>query len=390
MILTTRRSIFISNAFKAARIASLIFCATLAATASARAQREQLPPPPLPEDPTPLVDLINAQERSHLSDADSPKERIEACLKISDAHLELAYATVKDGNHRQSERELDIYNKALAEAGKIAFSQPKGRRGLAKKIEQKLYKQIKTLEMVVRMFPVERLAFAEDAFKRAKQLRVQAINEAFAAGEVLNDPTREKKPEGSPPEKDGSSLYQSSRYQGAAAARAIVAVGFRRERQIPGDYLNEEEDEFVRRAQDPDLRVRVFMKIADRRLAAMTPAAAPAPDDKKAQERAEKELRTWGPPPKASRAELLRHYARAVAEAIAKLEDAYERNPKSSAIPKALTFMRDSTDKHLEILRSLRSEMKNEEEAAAFRQALDQAETANNGAREGLKAKSQQ
>jgi hypothetical protein len=384
MMFMKRRSVFISNAFAACRTVSLIFCVLLAAAEAARAQREPLPPPPLPEDPTPLVDLISAQERAKLSDADSPKEQVEACLKISDAHLEVAYTAAKDGDHRQSERELDIYNKAMAEAGRVAFSQPKGRRSLAKKIEQRLYKHIKTLETIVRVFPLERIGFAEHAFKRAKQLRVQALNEAFAAGEVLDDPTMEKKPEDGPP-----ADARSSRSMSAAGARSLIAVSFRRAAQMPGDYLNEQEDDYVRQAQDPDLRVKVFMKIADRRLAALKPVAVD-PSDKKAQERAEKELRNWGPLPKVDRAELLRHYTRAVAEAIAKLEDAYERNPKSSAIPKALTLMRDSTDKHLEILRPLQAEMKTESETAAFRQALEQAETANAGAREGLKAKPQQ
>ena len=91
--------------------------------------------------------------------------------------------------------------------------------------------------------------------------------------------------------------------------------------------------------------------------------------------------------PKLSRAELLLHYARAIKEGMAKLEDAYERNPKSSAIPKALAALRDATGRHLQTLRVLQSEMKDERESAALREAIDQAETANNGARDGLKRK---
>jgi hypothetical protein len=68
-----------------------------------------------------------------------------------------------------------------------------------------------------------------------------------------------------------------------------------------------------------------------------------------------------------------------------KLEDAYERNPKSSAIPKALAILRDATDKHLEILRSFHTEVKGDSEERAWRDAVEEAETANKGARDGLK-----
>ena len=133
-----------------------------------------------------------------------------------------------------------------------------------------------------------------------------------------------------------------------------------------------------------DARAKVFMKIADRRLKAVVgPAASPA--DKKDQKKVEEEEREWGALPKVSRAELLRHYARAISECMAKLEDAYERNPKSSALPKALSVLRDATDKHLQTLRELKPEMKTETEMAAISGAILEAETANKGARDGLK-----
>jgi len=153
--------------------------------------------------------------------------------------------------------------------------------------------------------------------------------------------------------------------------------------QIPGDYLTEEEDDHVREAQAPDARVKVFMHIADRRLKALT-GTAPVATDKKDAKKIEEEEKEWGAVPKVSKTELLRHYARAVSECMAKLEDAYERNPKSSALPKALAILRDSTDKHLVTLRSLKPELKTDGELDAVSGAIDEAETANKGARDGL------
>ena len=66
-----------------------------------------------------------------------------------------------------------------------------------------------------------------------------------------------------------------------------------------------------------------------------------------------------------------------------KLEDAYERNPKSAALPKALAALREATDRHLQALRTLQPEIKDEKESAALRDAIEQAETANQGARNG-------
>jgi delta 1-pyrroline-5-carboxylate dehydrogenase len=155
--------------------------------------------------------------------------------------------------------------------------------------------------------------------------------------------------------------------------------------QIPGDYLTEEEDEHVREAQAPDDRIKVFMKIADRRLAALNPA--PAPTDEKALKKAAEEKKEWGELPKLDRAVLLRHYARAIEESIAKLEDSYERNPKSKALGKALEMLREATDRHLQTLRGLLNEVKDPKETDALRHAIEEAETANEGARKGVKAK---
>lgn len=379
----------------------LAYAITMAA-GDARAQG-----PPLPVDLTPLSQLLSTAERAMLADAKNPKKTVETYLKLSETHLEAALAVIKNGDASKAERELDIYNKIMAEAFKTIFSMQDGKRSLAKKLEQHIYKQLKTLESVERLFPGERVAFAEDAIKKAKQLRVQALNEAFAGGDVLKDPDTEKPPTDNLPDKDKSpqSVEPLQPLESNESRWLVSAKGEYDEEgnrsypaqakyvstdlssQIPGDYLTEEEDTHVREAQKPDERIKVFIKIADRRLAALTGAPAPAATDSKAQKKIEEETREWGTLPNLSRAQLLRHYTRAIAEGMAKLEDAYERNPKSSGIPKALTALRDATDRHIQTLKSLESAAKDEKESAALRDAIEQAETANQGARDGLKGK---
>ena len=355
----------------------------------------QLPEPPLPVDPTPIAQLLSQADKATLAESTNPKKVVEAYVKISDSHLLAAFNAIKFDNHSAAERELDIYNKAIAEAGKLSFALQDGKRTAAKKIEQSLYRQIKTLESIEHLFPAEREQFAEAALKQAKALRVRALNEAFASGGVLKDPEVDKEPEREAPRKEppknspaplassgaGFQPASPSSYVPASIAYVIDARGS----QIPGDYLTEEEDDHVRQAQAPDDRVKVFMKIANRRLLAITAPPAPPSVDKKDQKKIEEEVREWGALPKLTRAELLQHYARAIAECMNKLEDAYERNPKSSALAKALAHLRDSTDKHLQTLRSLAPELKDENETSALRQAVEEAETANKGSRAGVK-----
>lgn len=382
----------------------------LAGTSAARAQDDH-DGPLLPVDPTPLDKLLSPAEKALLTDARNPKKNVEHYIKISESHLDSAMKAIKDGEAQAAERDLDIYNKAMAEACKTAFSLQDGKRQISKKIEQSLYKQIRTLESIERLFPNDRGPFAEAALKHAKRLRVQALNEAFAGGDVLKDPEGEGKEKHNSPDGGRAAggtillhpaalsarpsranavfrLAQRQAHSGGARSAASSPAPQRESSQIPGDYLTLEEDEHVREAQKADERIKVFMKIAERRLVALKGDALP-PADAKAEKKIAQEAKDWGVLPKMGRTDLLRQYARAIEECMAKLEDAYERNPKSSAIPKSLAALRDATQSHIETLRALSPEMKTDREIAAMRDAIDQAETANKGARDGLKGKEQ-
>ena len=369
----------------------------------ARAQDD----PPLPIDPTPLAQLMTAQDKTLLTGAHNPKQVIEVYLRIADGHLEAALAAVKNNDTPRAERELDIFQKAMGECVKVTESLADDKRHAAKKVEQSLYKELRTLESIERLFPGERVQFAEAAIKRAKRFRVQMLNIAIASGEVLKDPEADKPPQTNDQterrderlpmrnpllESYGDLLVQQAIWQeGMLTREAETTAALRRwTRQIPGDYLTEEEDDHVREAQAPDDRIKVFMRIADRRLAALNPPP-PLPTDEKARKKAEEkiaeETKEWGELPKLDRVVLLRHYARAIEESIAKLEDSYERNPKSKALAKALEMLREATDRHLQTLRGLMNEVKDPKETDALRHAIEEAETANDGARKGIKAK---
>jgi hypothetical protein len=389
--------------FRARDTRGFVFClCVLCLLCGSALAQTQLPEPPLPIDPRPIGELLSRSEKASLAEAQphGPKKTIELYLRFSDAHLQAAFDAIRVNNYVVSERELDIYNKAVAEAGREAFELKDGVRPLAKKIEQTLYRQIKVLESIDRLFPTEREGFAEAALRHSKQVRVQALNKGLGSGNVLKDgddkPEEESPSSKEPMPKKDLSLPQSINFRLLGFSRDRTSTehddvirGFdastmnrARSSQIAADYLTEEEDDHVREAQAAEARVKVFMKIADRRLRAITGEGVSA--DKKDQKKADAEDREWGALPKLTRAELLRHYRRAIAECMDKLEDAYERNPKSASLPKALATLRDGTDRQLQSLRSLASATKGEDEAAALRDAIEQAETANKGARDGL------
>lgn len=139
------------------------------------------------------------------------------------------------------------------------------------------------------------------------------------------------------------------------------------------DYLTKEEVEQVREAQPIDLRVKVFMKIAERRLlAAENPQALPSKNDEA----------DWGALPKGSRADRLRQYGRAIEETITNFEEAYDRNPKDERLLKALTTFCEQTAKHLQRLEALRSNIADEATRQILEQVLDDVKLAYEDARQ--------
>jgi hypothetical protein len=361
---------------------------------SAQAQ-DKYEPPPIPVDPTPLVQMVGETEKAALAKETNPKKQVDIFLRISEAHLQMALTAINGDDHQTAERELDIYNKALDETAKIAFNLQEDRRKVTKKIEQTVYKQLRTLDTIDRRFPTERSGFIDFAIKHAKQVRGKALNFSFDSGEVITDKESSGK---TPPQDKESLVWQSSapfRYKALAGNHLFTLrlhrVAYMPARSIGGggqsaDYLTEEEDDFVREAQEPDQRVKVFMKIIDRRLKAMT-GELPAADDKKTQKNQEEENRKWGALPKLDRAGYLQHYVRAIDETMAKLEDAYERNPKATTLTKALKNLLDSTTEHLKIFHTLESVVQTQQEKSVLADAIEKANLAHKGAEDSLKAK---
>jgi acyl-CoA reductase-like NAD-dependent aldehyde dehydrogenase len=148
----------------------------------------------------------------------------------------------------------------------------------------------------------------------------------------------------------------------APTTRADAASIQRRE------HLTEQELEMVRDTQELDRRIALFVKIAERRIAAVTGAAAAQTLSAKD---AAKDLEKWGELPKGTRAQQFNDLARILDEAINNIDDVAVRTPGSSLIPKAVKHLSEASARFLPQLTPLRASASDEGEREALEQALD-------------------
>jgi len=133
------------------------------------------------------------------------------------------------------------------------------------------------------------------------------------------------------------------------------------------EHLTEQEVEMVRDTQELDRRVALFVKIAERRVAAVAAGgAAVAPSAK--------DVEKWGELPKGTRAQLFNDLARILDEAINNIDDVGARSPNSSTIPKAVKHLADAAARFLPQLTALRAGAEAEGEREALEQTIDSLE----------------
>ena len=131
------------------------------------------------------------------------------------------------------------------------------------------------------------------------------------------------------------------------------------------EHLTEQETDMVRDTQELDRRIALFVKIAERRVAALASAAdAPAPKD----------LEKWGELPKGTRGQLLGDLARILDEAINNIDDVATRTPDSSLVPKAVRHLAEASARFLPRLAPLRTGAPAANEREALEQAIDNLE----------------
>ena len=128
------------------------------------------------------------------------------------------------------------------------------------------------------------------------------------------------------------------------------------------EHLTPEEIEFVRDAQQLDLRTAVFIKAAERRLLMLTD-----PTSNQLVKDAEKlgEL-------KGTRAQLLGDLRKILDEAVVNIDDAHVRDPKSAMLGKSLSKLSNAAKTFLPRLMPLRDSAREIGEREAVEEALEE------------------
>lgn len=140
-----------------------------------------------------------------------------------------------------------------------------------------------------------------------------------------------------------------------APARLDAGAAQQRKREP----LTPQEIEMVRDAQQLDLRTNLFVKIAERRLAAVTGG-----------EQRQSNV-SWGELPKGTRADYLADLAAILDEAIENVDDAASRNPESPHLGKSVRKLAEAAARFLTQLTPLRESAPDGPERESLERAID-------------------
>ncbi|KAF0248134.1 MAG: hypothetical protein FD167_2467, partial [bacterium] len=161
------------------------------------------------------------------------------------------------------------------------------------------------------------------------------------------------------------------------------------------DPLNPQEIERVQDAQQVDMRTKVFLRIAERRLnviLGIAPTTLIQDNNKKENKKENKknkenkdpeqeESNDYGPEPTGTTAQLLDNYTRVMTELLDKLDDAYENQKNSPIFESAVKKLLEKGQEQLKLLEKISSKVSSDDEERALGKAVETIQTAITGAR---------
>ena len=140
---------------------------------------------------------------------------------------------------------------------------------------------------------------------------------------------------------------------------SLPQTGAAAAQQRKREPLTPQEIEMVRDAQQLDARTNLFVKIAERRLAAATGAEQ------------RQSAVSWGELPKGTRADYLADLASILDEAIENVDDTASRNPESPHLGKSVRKLAEAAARFLAQLAPLRESAADGPERESLERAID-------------------
>src|SRR5215510_13498043 len=120
---------------------------------------------------------------------DSPSPRVDATLKISDLRLASALKFVEESQYKSAAQDVDVYAALIVYADaytrKLPASQTKDRNNCLKKIEQAIFKQTRTVDAVLRQFPVDYREEVGPKIDEVKKIRLRAVDDLLGGGKMI-------------------------------------------------------------------------------------------------------------------------------------------------------------------------------------------------------------
>jgi hypothetical protein len=150
---------------------------------SASGQSRQVRDRPLPEE-------LSESESQLILKEEKPKSRVDATLKVSNARIDSAYKLIQESQFQAAAQDVDVYTALIRYADeytrKLPGSQIKDRNHCLKKIEQAIFKQMRTLDAVVLGISHDYREATERGVNEVKKIRLRAINDLLGGGNMIN------------------------------------------------------------------------------------------------------------------------------------------------------------------------------------------------------------
>jgi hypothetical protein len=138
---------------------------------------------PLPED------LSESESQSILKE-EKPKGRVDATLKVSDARIDSAFQMIQENQFKAAAQDMDVYTALIRYADdytrKLPGSRIKDRNHCLKKIEQAIFKKMRTLDLIARGISHDYREPTQRGIDEVKKIRLRAINDLLGGGNMIN------------------------------------------------------------------------------------------------------------------------------------------------------------------------------------------------------------
>jgi hypothetical protein len=136
-----------------------------------------------------LPQELTETETQKILKENSPKPRVDVTLKISDLRLASALKFAEENQYKSAAQDVDVYAALIIYADaytrKLPASQTKDRNHCLKKIEQAIFKQTRTVDAVLRQFPVDYREEMGPKIDEVKKIRLRAVDDLLGGGKTI-------------------------------------------------------------------------------------------------------------------------------------------------------------------------------------------------------------